>query len=408
MPMKPIRALLSLEEGMRILQACVTPLVRTEEVELLDAAGRVLAEPVMADMDVPPFARAAMDGYAVLAQDTFGAGNFTPAALRLTGVVHAADVSGQAVTTGTCIQVATGAPVPPGADAVVQVEDTELDEAAAPQTVKVYKPAYPRQHISPQGEDIRTGQAVLAAGTRLDPSKIGVLAALGRTSVRVVARPVVAVIPSGNEIVTPGAPLAPGKIYDINSYTLSALIREQGAIPRIFPIMSDTLEAVCRSLREALACDLLVLSGGSSVGERDVMVAAVESLGEVKFHGIAVKPGKPTLCGVIEGKLVLGMPGYPTSCLTNGYGLLVPVLRAMGRLPAVVASGGLELPMARRYTSTIGRHQFLPVRIEGGEAVPAFKESGAITSMAHAEGYIEIPANVDLVERGERVLVKFF
>ena len=143
------------------------------------------------------------------------------------------------------------------------------------------------------------------------------------------------------------------------------------------------------------------------MGERDVMVEAVESMGEVKFHGIAVKPGKPTLCGVIEGKLVLGMPGYPTWCLTNGYGLLAPALRKLAHLPAV-QTGGVELPMARRYTSTTGRHQYLPVRIEGGEVAPVFKESGAITSMADAEGYIEIPANVDLVEKGERVLVKFF
>ncbi len=137
------------------------------------------------------------------------------------------------------------------------------------------------------------------------------------------------------------------------------------------------------------------------------MVEAVESLGEVKFHGIAVKPGKPTLCGVIEGTLVLGMPGYPTSCLTNGYGLLAPALRKLAHLPEP-RTGGIELPMARRYTSTTGRHQYLPVRIEGDEVAPAFKESGSITSMADAEGYIEIPANVDLVEKGERVLVKFF
>jgi molybdenum cofactor synthesis domain-containing protein len=272
----------------------------------------------------------------------------------------------------------------------------------------VYKPVYPRQNVAPQGEDIQSGKEVLASGTRLDPSKVGVLAALGLTQVMVVAKPTVAVIPSGNEIVTPGDPLPPGKIYDINTYTLATLIQETGGLPRLYPTMKDTLEDVRRTLTEALACDLVVLSGGSSVGERDVMVEAVESMGEVKFHGIAVKPGKPTLCGVIQGKLVLGMPGYPTSCLTNGYGLLVPVLRKLARLPGAVATGGLELPMSRRYTSTTGRHQYLPVRIEHGEVVPAFKESGAITSMAHAEGYIEIAANVDLVEKGERVLVKFF
>ena len=405
MAMKPMKALISLEEGMRILLDIAQPIRRAERVPLLQASGRVLAEPIVAAADVPPFSRAAMDGYAVIAQDTFGAGNFNPVRLRIVEVVHAADIAQGAVTSGGCIQVATGAPVPPGADAVVQFEDTEVEAEAG--VVKIYTPVYPRQNISSRGKDIQVGQTVLGAGTRLDPSKIGVLAALGFTDVAVVAKPTVAVIPSGNEIVAPGEPLAPGKIYDINSYTLAALVQDVGGTPRLFPIMKDTLEDVQRTLRDALACDLVVLSGGSSVGERDVMVEAVGSMGEVKFHGIAVKPGKPTLCGVIEGKLVLGMPGYPTSCLTNGYGLLAPALRKLAHLPAV-QTGGVELPMARRYTSTTGRHQYLPVRIEGGEVVPVFKESGAITSMADAEGYIEIPANVDLVEKGERVLVKFF
>jgi len=217
----------------------------------------------------------------------------------------------------------------------------------------------------------------------------------------------VAVIPSGNEIVVPGDPLSPGKIYDINSYTLSALITENGGLPRIFPVMKDTLESVTSTIREALSFDLILISGGSSVGERDMMVEAVERMGEVKFHGIAVKPGKPTLCGIVEGHLVLGMPGYPTSCLTNGYGMLAPALRKMARL-RTRSLASVKAPMARRYTSTIGRHQYLPVRLEGGEVHPVFKESGAITSMADAEGYIEIPANVDLVEKGEVVEVLLF
>ena len=408
MAMKPMKAFISLEDGLRILLDCVEPITRTERVELLQATGRVLAEPVVAGMSVPPFPRAAMDGYAVIAEDTFGAGNFNPVRLSLTDVIHAGDTARGEVARGTCIQVATGSPIPAGADAVVQVEDTELEgDGARAEKVKIYKPVYPRQNVSPQGEDIQASREVLSSGTRLDPSKIGVLAALGITEVPVFARPTVAVIPSGNEIVHPGDPLEPGKIYDINSYTLSALIQETGGIPRLFPIMKDTLEDVRRTLRDALVCDVIVLSGGSSVGERDVMLEAVEGMGEVKFHGIAVKPGKPTLCGLIQGKLLLGMPGYPTSCLTNGYGLLVPVLRKLARLPEA-RMGGVELPMSRRYTSTIGRHQYLPVRVEHGEVVPAFKESGAITSMADAEGYIEIPANVDLVEKGERVLVKFF
>jgi molybdopterin molybdotransferase len=408
MAMKPMKAFISLEEGLRILLDCVTPVTRQERVGLLEATGRVLADPVVASMPVPPFPRAAMDGYAVIAEDTFGAGNFNPARLTLIEVIHAADVARREVGRGTCIQAATGSPIPAGADAVVQVEDTELEGAPEKtDTVRIYKPVYPRQNVSPLGEDIQAGREVLTSGTLLCPSKIGVLAALGITQVPVFAKPTVAVIPSGNEIVPPGDPLDPGKIYDINSYTLAALIQETGGLPRLFPIMKDTLEDVRHTLREALASDMIVLSGGSSVGERDVMLEAVETMGQVRFHGIAVKPGKPTLCGVIEGKLILGMPGYPTSCLTNGYGLLVPVLRKLARLREA-RMGVVELPMSRRYTSTIGRHQYLPVRVEHGEVVPAFKESGAITSMADAEGYIEIPANVDLVEKGEPVLVKYF
>ncbi|HYL81664.1 MAG TPA: hypothetical protein VEU07_12670, partial [Candidatus Acidoferrum sp.] len=205
MSMKPMKALISLQEGMRILLGCVAPLTRTDQVDLLEATGRILAEGVTAGMDVPPFPRAAMDGYAVIAEDTFGAGNFNPARLSLLEVLHAADIARQEVTRGTCIQVATGSPIPAGADAVVQVEDTELEGSATEGgKVKVYKPVYPRQNVAPQAQDIRTGREVLAPGTRLDPSKIGVLAALGATQVSVIARPTVAVIPSGNEIVRPG------------------------------------------------------------------------------------------------------------------------------------------------------------------------------------------------------------
>jgi molybdopterin molybdotransferase len=409
MSMKPMKTFLALDEAKRILLECVTPMARTERVPLLEAAGRVLAESVTAPLDVPPFARAAMDGYAVIAQNTFGASNFNPAVLTLLEVIHAGDLAGEAVSAGRCIQVATGSPLPAGADAVVQVEDTEAEGSGeARTTVKIYSPVYPGQNVSSQGKDIRAGREVLTPGVHLDPSKIGVLAALGLTHATVYARPSLAVLPSGNEIVSPGQPLPPGKIYDINSFTLSALIRAHGATATIFPIMQDTLEAVRQALTRAVeAHDVVVISGGSSVGERDVMLEAVDGLGELKFHGIAVKPGKPTLCGLIRGKLVLGMPGYPTSCLTNGYGLLVPVLRKLGRLPQA-HSGGIELPMSRRYTSTIGRHQYLPVRVEQGEVVPVFKESGAITSMADAEGYIEIPANADLVEKGELVRVTFF
>lgn len=420
--MKPLKALISLEEGFTILMEFVKPLDRTEVTPLLQANGRVLAQDVKAEMDVPPFPRAAMDGYAVLAEDTFPAGTFNPVTLKLLEVIHAGEEAKKTVRKGTCIQVATGCPIPHGADAVVMVEDTEAEgdrplrgypggikppPGCHMGVVKVYKPVYPRQNVSAQGEDIQRGTVILHEGMLLTPGRIGVLAALGIEQVEVYQKPRIAVIPSGNEIVPLGEPLSPGRIYDVNSHTLSALIQENGGSPTIFPIMPDELERVKDTIEEALAYDLVVLSGGSSVGERDMMVQAIEELGEVKFHGIAVKPGKPTLCGLVEGKLIIGMPGYPTSCLTNGYGFLVPVLRKLARLPQK-RSSPVRVPLSRRVVSTIGRHQYLPVRLEGGEAVPAFKESGAITSMALADGWIEIPVNVDLVEKGELVDVHLF
>lgn len=401
--MKPMHALLPVEEAKTIILGAVRPIERTEPVPLDAAGGRVLAAPVTASLDVPPFPRAIVDGYAVRAQETFGAGQSRPAVFPLAEVVHAGEMARAGLVPGQCVQVATGAPVPDGADAVVMFEDTEADG----ERVQVFVPAHPGQNIAPRGQDIAAGAPILAPGTLLTPSKVGVLAALGIQQVTAYARPQVAVVPSGNEVVPVGEPLAPGRIYDVNSHTLAALVREHGGHPILFPIMKDTVQSVLDTLREARGCDLIVLSGGSSVGDRDVMVEALGRLGEVKFHGIAVRPGKPTLCGVVEGKLVLGMPGNPTSCLTNGYGLLVPALRKLARLPQVERPP-IRLPLARRVTSPLGRHEYLPVKVVEGQVVPVFKGSGAITSMADADGYIEIPWNVEFLERGHVVEVRFF
>lgn len=403
MAMKPIKALISFEQARKLILDATRPIERVEEVSILEAGGRVIAQRVVAEMDVPPFPRAAMDGYAVRAEDTFGATSLHPVELSLVGALHAGEEGQQKLMKGTCIQIATGAPIPEGTNAVIKVEDTELHG----DRVRIYKSVPPMANLAPKGEDIRKGTVMLESGSYLGPSRIGVLAALGISCLQVYARPRVAVIPSGDEVVEPGRPLGPGRIYDINSYTLASLVQENGGTPRVFPVLPDNLREMKEIIRKALAFDLVVISGGSSVGERDLLVAVLGEMGEVVFHGIAVKPGKPTLLARVEGKPVLGMPGYPTSCLTNGYGLLVPMLRRMARLPDREARL-LQVPLARRVTSTIGRHQFLPVKLVGREAVPVFKESGAITSMADADGYIEIPANVDLLEKGDMVEVVLF
>jgi molybdopterin molybdotransferase len=402
--MRPIRETIPLEEAIELLSELATPIARTERIPIREANGRVIAEQAVSKLDVPPFDRAAMDGYAVIAEDTFGAGSYEPRVLRCIEKVYTGQVPINAVSPGTCIEIATGAPLPDGADAVVMVEETEK---AGQDDVRILKPVYPRQHVGRRAADIVAGQALLAPGDVLNPSRIGALAATGIMDVQVYGRPRIAILSTGNEIVEPGQPLAPGQIYDINQFTLSAIIGAHGGLAVVHPTAADTVEELTAAVSATEREDMLVFSGGSSVGERDLILDVIRRLGEVIFHGIAVKPGKPTVFGRIGARPVLGMPGYPTSCLSNAYMLLVPMLRRMARLPEY-RPRSVQLPLARRIVSTTGRHQFFTVRISEGAAVPAFKASGDITSMSQADGYIEIPAQTDIVEAGEIVEVKLF
>ncbi len=402
--MRPIRDTIPLEEARAILLGAAHPIMRVETVGLEQAGGRVLAREVVAGQDVPPFSRAAMDGFAVVAADTFGAGQYSPKTLRLLETVYTGQVPTRPVTAGGCTEIATGAPMPEGADAVVMVEDTEKSEDGQ---VRVFSPVYPGRHVGRQGADIRAGQALLAAGDLLTPSRVGAVAALGLDTVDVFARPRVAILSTGNEIVPPGRPLSPGHIYDINRFTLGAIVAEHGGVPVPQPTPADTIDDLNRALDGVRGADLVIFSGGSSVGERDLMLDAVAARGEILFHGVAVKPGKPTLFGVIDGTPVLGMPGYPTSCLSNSYMLVVPLLRRIARLPEAVRRT-VTLPAGQRIVSTTGRHQFYTVRVQDGMAMPAFKQSGDITSMSQADGYIEIPAQTDIVEKGQMVDVILF
>lgn len=293
--------------------------------------------------------------------------------------------------------------MPRGADAVVIVEDTERDG----DILKVFRPARPRENVSARGSDIRKGSLVLARGQVLTPAKVGALAAIGRDAVSVYARPRVALLVTGDEVVPPGSPLRPGQVYDINSATMAAAVREAGGEPVPLGRVPDRFEALRDALAAAVQEDLVVFSGGSSVGEKDLVIDTLRSLGDLLFHGIAIKPGRPTVLGRVGGKGVLGMPGNPTSCLSNCYVLLAPMLRRMARLPPP-AGHVLDVPLAAPIRSPRDKVEVHTVRLLDGRAVPAFKESGAITSMAHADGYIVIPTGVDLVERGEVVRVTLF
>ena len=368
------------------------------------AAGRVVAVDVTSPMDVPPFARSAMDGYAVIAADTGGATRSAPAGLRLLDRIYTGQVSAVTVTPGTCAEIATGAPLPAGADAVVMVEDTALDGETA---VRIFTTAAAGQNVGCRGADIGAGDRVLAAGDVLSPSRVGALAAVGCADVEVFARPRVAILSTGNEVVEPGATLAPGHIFDVNRFTLGAIVAAHGGVPVPQRPAQDTVEALIAALDACAGADLIVFSGGSSVGERDLVVDAIAARGEMIFHGIAVRPGKPTAFALVSGTPFFGMPGNPTSCLSNAYILLLPFLRTMAGLPPH-APRTLRAPLGRRIVSAMDRHQFYTVRLRDGIAWPAFKGSGDITSLSQADGYIEIVADQSSVEEGAVVEVTLF
>lgn len=400
--MEPFKLLVSLDEAKKsILRTCI-PTERTEKIPIDEASGRVLASDVEADRFVPPFERSAMDGYAVIAEDTFGADE-SEIYLKLDGVIHAGEVSNQEVRQGHCIQIATGSPLPSGANSVVMVEYTERHE----NRILVTRPVYPRANVSKKGEDIEEGDLVLTSGAWLTPAKIGTLAALGWTGVEVYTKPRIAVIPTGEEIVAPGENLNSGQIYDVNSFTLEAILRANGAHVDRFGIVGDDYSIIKDTIEKALQYDMVILSGGSSVGEKDLLAGILADVGEILFHGVQIKPGKPTLYGVAKKTPVFGMPGYPTSCLSNAYIFLVPAVRQMARLPPE-HHNTVFAKISKRLVSASGRQQFLTVRISNGIAYPVYKHSGAITSMAIADGYIILPVNLDVIEEGETVEVTLF
>jgi molybdopterin molybdotransferase len=405
--MRPFTSTISLDEARRRLDAAVKPIARTERVRLEDATGRVAAADVTSPADVPPFSRSAMDGYAVIASDTAGATAAAPTRLRQLDRIYTGQMSSAVINRGTCAEIATGAPLPSGADAVVMVEETRKSGDA----IEILAAAAAGQHIGRRGADIATGDRVIAAGDLLSPSRVGAVAAIGSADVEVFAKPRVAILSTGNEVIEPGAALAPGQIFDVNRFTLGAIVSAHGGIAEPHHAAQDTVSALIEALDACATADLIVFSGGSSVGERDLVVDAIAARGEMIFHGIAVRPGKPTAFAQVRhatGRTpFFGMPGNPTSCLSNAYILLVPFLRVLARLPPHTPRV-IRAPLGRRIASAVNRHQFYTVRLQDGVAFPAFKGSGDITSLSQADGYIEIPADQSVVEEGAPVDVTLF
>jgi molybdenum cofactor synthesis domain-containing protein len=241
----------------------------------------------------------------------------------------------------------------------------------------------------------------------LNPGRLGAVAAIGRQDIAVYAKPRVAILSTGNEVVEPGVPLGAGQIYDVNRFTLTSIVEAHGGVADPRPPAEDSVDTLAAALDACASADMIVFSGGSSVGDRDLIVDVIARKGEMIFHGIAVKPGKPTGFAKVRGAAFFAMPGNPTSCLSNAYVLIVPFLRAVARLPRLVEKT-VRVPLGRRIVSQAGRLQFYTVKIENGVAMPAFKGSGEITSLSQADGYIQIPPDQSAVEAGDDVEVTLF
>lgn len=371
-----------------------------EEVPLKEAAFRILYEEIRSGETVPGFSRSTVDGYAVRAQDTFGCSASIPALLTLSGRVSMGELPGLSLSPGECAYVPTGGALPRHGDAVVMLEYAE----ELGNLVALEKSAAPGQGVIFAGDDVKAGQRVLSKGTRLTGREIGALAALGITRVPVVKRPRVTVLSTGDELVAPEEKPGPGQIRDVNGPMLAAMCREMGAVVACPPIVRDQEALLHRALKAAEAdSDLILLSGGSSVGVRDEAAKVIASLGELLFHGLAVKPGKPAMGGRIGSKPVIGLPGHPVAACMLCRLMVFPLLAGMQGIE--IRDMMVQAVLAVNLPSNHGREEYIPVRLEGGTAVPVMGKSGLIMTLADTDGYLRIPKDAEGLSGGDPVNV---
>lgn len=385
-----------------------------EAVHLLDAAGRVLAEALPAPEDVPSFPRAAMDGYAVRARDTFGASPGLPQYLKIKGEVAMGAVPDQIVEAGEALRLPTGGMLPQGADAVVMVEYT----AEHPdRTLEVRRPVAPGENVLQPGEDVRRGEVLFPAGRRLRPQDVGLLAALGVISVPVHRRPRVAIISTGDEIVPVSQAPGPAQVRDSNAYLAAAQVEDEGGEPVLWGIVADNYSSLKNALTGALEeTDLVLASGGSSVGVRDLTLAAIQDLpgAEILAHGVSIRPGKPTILAAVQGKPLLGLPGHPASAAVVMHVLGQPLL---ARLTGVQQTGEalgrtVQAKLSRNLAGATGREDFVRVRLRrDGDilwADPVLGPSALLSPMVKSDGLVMIPLGVEGLNREEIVQVQLF
>ncbi len=397
MELRAFGRLIPAETARRRLLLAARPVSRTETVPLETAFGRVSAVTVRSSRDVPSFRRATWDGYALRAADTRRASAADPVRLRVVGEVFAEGRFGRRLRAGETVAIATGAAVPAGADSVVIFEEVVRE----PTSIRIVRPVPRGDRISPVGDDFHRGERLVRSGERLAPGPLGTLAACGIPAVRVYSRPIVAIVPNGNELTSPGGRLRPGGIFESNNTTLAAVVTAAGGIPRTYPPSPDDPTRIEATLRIALrGADLVLATGGSSVGERDHLPRILPRMGRLLFHGVAVRPGKPTLAAACGGKLVVGLPGHPTSCLSNMYWLILPVLRRLAHASGpgwtdVRATLGGDVVELSPGLSTV-----VPLAFRKGRAYSTFRGSSVVTSLTEATAFTVLSPGRGVVRAG--------
>ena len=375
-----------------------------EDVPLSQALGRALAAEVTATEYVPNFNRSTVDGYAVIATDVFGCSESIPALLTLAGESHMGQPVNIQLQKGQCVYVPTGAELPANADAMVMLENADDFQDG---TIAIYKPAAPGANLIYRGDDVKPGQSVLPAGLRLTAADIGALAALGVTQVSITCAPRVAIISTGDELVPVDKPLQAGQIRDVNAPMLAAAVTAAGCLPDPRGILRDEQAVIQAAVDAAMdTCDMLLISGGTSVGVKDAIPAVIGALGELLVHGVAAKPGKPTILGQIRGKPVFGLPGNPVAAYFMFHLLARPLL--LGMQGAQAEDRVQSAPLARAVSSNHGREEFVPVRLSDGLVHPIASKSGLITTLAGADGFIRIARDTEGLSRDEIVEVTLF